>query len=138
MKKFCSLVLAIILALSLAVSVNAEYYDEKTILVSGVTANVNKNGSVTAGVNFMGTVDSPSTEEAVKSAVSRADIVGMDIIILYIPKGTVGLSGKAAKTICEAAGEKTVRICFLISDSPADRKIFNLTANHGQILADKL
>ncbi|MDR0903496.1 MAG: hypothetical protein LBM59_02575 [Ruminococcus sp.] len=139
MKKFYSLLITAIIVLSFSsVTAGAAFYDEQTFWVSGVTAAVNKDGSVTTGVNFMGTVDSASTVEAVKAAAVRADIVKMDVIIIYVPKGTVGISKSGVEKICEAAGGKYIKLCFLISDDIRDRKVIDLRADSGQIIAENL
>jgi hypothetical protein len=136
MKRIFSIILAVIIISAFAVNVGGAYYDEKTIFDAGVTATVNEDGSVTAGVNFMGTVDSGSTVSAVKAAAERADIVGMSVIIVYVPKGTVGISTSAVRKICIAANGKSVKLCFLISDNVEDRKVFDITEDYGQIIAD--
>jgi hypothetical protein len=138
MKRIFSIILAIIVISTFAVNVSGAYYDEQTVFAAGVTATVNEDGSVTAGVNFMGTVDSDSTTGAVKAAAERADIVGMSVIIVYIPKGTVGISTSGVRKICNAANGKSVKLCFLISDNFEDRKIIDIKEDHGQIIAENL
>ncbi|MDR0986331.1 MAG: hypothetical protein LBL98_01375 [Ruminococcus sp.] len=138
MKKFYCLLLAAIIIMSFSLTAGAAFYDEQAFWESGVTAHVNKDGSVTAGVNFMGTVDSVSTIKAVKAASARADIVKMNVLIVYVPKGTVGISKSGVMNICEAAGGKNIKLCFLISDDVRDRKVIDIKEDYGQIIAENL
>jgi hypothetical protein len=97
-------------------------------------AYLNEDGSVTAGLNHTGSVNSETTIAALKEAIRMARANGKQSVKIIIPKEAIGFSERTADKIRKEA--KGFKVEFEIEFTEDLTGTLELTENVGQVLTD--
>jgi hypothetical protein len=97
-------------------------------------AYLNEDGSVTAGLNHTGSVNSEATIAALKEAIRMARANGKNSVKIIIPKEAIGFSERTADKIRKEA--RGFKVEFEIEFTEDLTGTLELTENVGQVLTD--